>query len=88
MYMLRSIYTPLHTIPPFVHTQNSFFGNMNIFKGGCFDASRDNLTYALKKMALSRNVSPRDVTFFCDNVTRAMLMWEDSSYCWQVRSVV
>ena len=25
-----------------------------------------------------------DTKTFCDNVSRALLLWEDNAYCWQV----
>ncbi|KAL5268121.1 hypothetical protein ACHWQZ_G002095 [Mnemiopsis leidyi] len=50
--------------------------------GACFVEERG----AVTRKVLEKLSTPddNDTETFCDNVSRAMLLWEDNAYCWQV----
>ncbi|XP_063684352.1 uncharacterized protein LOC134818643 [Bolinopsis microptera] len=50
--------------------------------GSCFVKERDDLDSEIDLMAATKDNN--DTETFCHNISRAMLLWEDNAYCWQV----
>ena len=53
--------------------------------GSCFVKERDDLDSEVDLMATTKDNN--DTVTFCHNISRAMLLWEDHAYCWQVSFV-